>query len=91
MIWDVLQAREHRASGHTYADSLHARQLVDIIIGVSGEHAGCWLAIRWGLGRAVAGHVSVPKLAKVTRLSQGRCVQILDDMKSIVVRCGGLA
>lgn len=88
MIWDLLQARDW--SRHTYADTMHCEQVINILVATSSEHIGVLLAIRFGLGMAVAGHVSLPKLIKTTGLPKARVIAIIEDMRKIIVLSGGL-
>lgn len=91
MIFDQVQSKNFKGHNHTHADALHAKEVVNLIVGISSEHAACYLAIRYGLARAMAGHVSIQKLAKVTRLPQSKCRDIINDIKRVVVGCGGIA
>mgnify|MGYP006204012483 CR=1 FL=1 len=88
MIWDALQSRDYVDNGRTHADGIQAKQVFDIIVAQSYEHGACVLAIRYGLARANAGHVSIQKLSKATGLGQKRCDEIMEDMRRIARRCG---
>lgn len=90
MIFDLIQAREAGEGAGDYVGAIQARQVVNCILATSSEHAGCFLAMRYGLARAKAGHVSVQLLAKVTGLSRVRCEEIVQDMREIIVRSNGI-
>lgn len=72
------------------SDALHAKEVINLIYRVSSQHAALIVALNYNRGFTKAEGLYIDKLSKVMHLPKARVTELVADMRSIIVRTGGL-